>query len=82
MSFTFNDLVAPNDFPAFLQKQAQEGVNLIYSDSAWFEAVKAVAPKYLKTWFVMPELAEDDLKNWQISITREKVLKAISIKGK
>jgi basic membrane protein A len=62
VTFTFSDLVPYSDFPALLAQQAQAGVNLIYADSAWYDAVKSVAADYPETWFVMPELIEADLE--------------------
>jgi basic membrane lipoprotein Med (substrate-binding protein (PBP1-ABC) superfamily) len=52
--FKFSDMNPYAEFPSILEATAQMGVNIIYCESAWVEAVQKVAPRYPKTWFVMP----------------------------
>ncbi len=61
VNLTFVDNVSPSDMPNVLIKQCQDGVNLIYCESAWYDAVKQVATQYPKVWFVMPGITADYL---------------------
>lgn len=58
---SFSDLNPFAEFPSILEAKAQMGIDIIYVDSAWFEAVQKVAPKYTKTWFIMPNLMAPQL---------------------
>jgi basic membrane lipoprotein Med (substrate-binding protein (PBP1-ABC) superfamily) len=59
---TFSDLIPFADAPSILEAKSQMGVDLIYSDSTIFEAIQKVAPKYPKTWFVISNIVEAQLK--------------------
>lgn len=67
--FSFSDNIAYNDYPQVLTRQGAEGFNIIYMDNPWYEAVKAVAPKYPKTLFVIAELSEDKLRGLPNNVT-------------
>jgi basic membrane protein A len=66
---TFSDLCPYAEFPSILETFGGMGIDLVYVDSAWFEAVSKVAPKHPNTWFVMPNLTEADLEVLSNNVT-------------
>ncbi len=70
VEFVFNDLVAYDEMPQFLRMQAETfQPHVVYMDSAWYEAVRDVAPQYPEIWFVMPEVEEERLEALPENVT-------------
>ncbi len=61
LDLIFTDNVPENDRPQLMATQASDGRSLIYCDSVYFPAIQPVAADHPDTWYVMPELTEDDL---------------------
>jgi basic membrane protein A len=57
----FGDNIPYAEFPSVLEARAQMGVQIFYTESAWFEAAQKVMPRFPKSWIQLTGLLKEQL---------------------